>query len=72
MRKKLMLMMLAGVLSVGLLLSGGCANNAQTGAAIGGVGGATIGAATGGIGGAAVGGVIGGGAGYMIGNEMDK
>jgi len=50
----------------------GCANNAQTGAAIGGVGGVVIGAIAGGGGGAVVGGLIGAGGGYIVGNEMDK
>jgi len=72
MRKKLIITLSVMVLSLGMLFSGGCANNAQTGAAIGGVGGAAIGAATGGLGGAVVGGAIGGGAGYVVGNEMDK
>jgi hypothetical protein len=50
----------------------GCANNAQTGAAIGGAGGVVIGAVAGGGGGAIVGGLIGAGGGYIVGNEMDK
>ena len=59
-------------LCVSLPLMNGCANNAQTGAAIGGVGGVVIGAVAGGGGGAVVGGLIGAGGGYIVGNEMDK
>jgi len=59
-------------LCVCLLLMNGCADNAQTGAAIGGMGGAVIGAVTGGAGGLVVGGAIGAGGGYVVGNEMDK
>ncbi len=58
-------------LCVCLLLMNGCADNAQTGAAIGGIGGAVIGAATGGAGGLVVGGLIGAGGGYVVGNEME-
>ena len=59
-------------LCVCLLLMNGCADNAQTGAAIGGIGGAVIGAVTGGAGGLVLGGAIGAGGGYVIGNEMDE
>jgi hypothetical protein len=59
-------------LYVSLLFMNGCADNAQTGAAIGGAGGVVIGAITGGGGGAVVGGLIGAGGGYLVGNEMDK
>ena len=59
-------------LCVCLLLMNGCADNAQTGAAIGGIGGAVIGAVTGGAGGLVVGGAIGAGGGYVVGNEMDE
>ena len=55
-----------------LPLMNGCANNAQTGAAIGAVGGALIGAVTGGSGAVIVGGAIGAGGGYVVGNEIDK
>ncbi len=58
-------------LCICLLLTNGCANNAQTGAAIGGIGGAVIGAVTGGGGGLVVGGLIGAGGGYVVGNEME-
>ncbi len=59
-------------LCVCLLLMNGCADNAQTGAAIGGIGGAVIGAVTGGAGGLVLGGAIGAGGGYVVGNEMDE
>lgn len=55
-----------------LLLMNGCATSAQTGAAIGGIGGAVIGAVTGGGGGLIVGGLIGAGGGYVVGNEIEK
>ncbi len=60
------------ILCVCLLLMNGCADSAQTGAAIGGVGGAVIGAVTGGAGGLVLGGAIGAGGGYVVGNEMEK
>jgi hypothetical protein len=59
-------------LSVNIMLVSGCANNAQTYAAYGGVGGVVIGAIADGPGGAIVGGCIGAGGGYMIGNKEDK
>ncbi len=59
-------------LCVCLLLMNGCADNAQTGAAIGGIGGAVIGAVTGGAGGLVVGGLIGAGGGYVVGSEIEK
>ena len=59
-------------LCICLLLMNGCANNAQSGAAIGGAGGVLIGAIAGGGGGAVVGGLVGAGGGYVVGNEMDK
>ncbi len=58
-------------LCVCLLLMNGCADSAQTGAAVGGIGGAVIGAVTGGAGGFVVGGLIGAGGGYVVGNEME-
>jgi hypothetical protein len=74
--KRLITLFLIAVLSVNLALLGGCANgranNAQTYALYGGIGGAVIGAATGGLGGAALGGCIGAGGGYIIGNEEEK
>ena len=71
MRRLLVIVMLA-LLCFGLTNFIGCANNAQTYGAVGGVGGAVIGGVTGGFGGAVIGGAIGGGAGYVIGNEADK
>jgi len=54
----------------------GCENNAQTGAAVGGLGGAAIGALAGGHHhageGALIGAAVGAGGGYMVGNEADK
>jgi hypothetical protein len=67
--RRLILIAILLVLSLGWF---GCANNAQTGAAVGGAGGAVIGGVTGGFGGAVLGGCIGAGAGYIIGNEQDK
>ncbi len=60
------------ILCVCFLLMNGCATSAQTGAAIGGIGGAVIGAVTGGGGGLVVGGLIGAGGGYVVGNEIEK
>ena len=71
MKSRLVIVLLI-FLCVSLLLMNGCANDAQTGAAIGGVGGVVIGAVAGGGGGAVVGGLIGAGGGYVVGNEMDK
>jgi len=59
-------------LCVCLLLMNGCADSAQTGAAIGGIGGAVIGAGPAGGGGVVVVGARGAGGGYVVGNEMDK
>lgn len=70
--RRLVVTLLVAVLSLSLIFTGGCATNAQTGAAIGGVGGAVIGGVTGGFGGAVLGGALGAGAGYIIGNEQDK
>jgi len=72
MKNRLLIVLTLAFLCVCLPLINGCANNAQTGAAIGGVGGVVIGAVAGGGGGAIVGGVIGAGGGYIVGNEMDK
>ena len=71
MKRRLVIVLLI-FLCVSLPFMNGCANNAQTGAAIGGIGGVVIGAVTGGGGGAVVGGLIGAGGGYIIGNEADK
>jgi len=72
MARRLVTIVILVVLSLSLTLTGGCANNAQTGAAYGGAGGAIIGAVTGGAGGAVVGGCLGAAGGYVIGNEQDK
>ena len=72
MKGRLLIVLAFIILCVCLPLMHGCANNAQTGAAIGGAGGVLIGAITGGGGGAVVGGLIGAGGGYVVGNEMDK
>jgi len=70
--KRLIILLLIAVLSVNVALLGGCANNAQNYALIGGIGGAAVGGIAGGLGGAALGGAIGAGGGYIIGNEEDK
>ena len=72
MKGRLVAVIVLIILCVFLPLMNGCANNAQTGAAIGGIGGAVIGAVTGGGGGFVVGGLIGAGGGYVVGNEMEK
>ncbi len=72
MKGRLVIVLALIILCVCLPLMNGCANNAQTGAAIGGIGGAVIGAVTGGGGGLVVGGLIGAGGGYVVGNEIDK
>ena len=72
MKGRLLIVLTLAFLCVCLPLMNGCANSAQTGAAIGAVGGAVIGAVTGGAGGAVVGGVIGAGGGYIVGTEADK
>lgn len=60
----------AAILSLGLVVAGGCSRTQQylaTGAALGAGGGAVVAAATGGavVGGAIVGGALGTGAGYL-------
>jgi len=72
MAKRLIIISMAAFLSFGSIFVAGCATDAQTGALIGGAGGAAMGAATGGFGGAVLGGALGAGAGYIVGNEMDK
>ena len=63
-------------LALGLLLTAGligCATDAQTGALVGGVGGAAIGQAVGGdTGSTLIGAGVGGAVGYGVGNESDK
>jgi hypothetical protein len=72
MKGRLVIVLALIILCVCLPFMNGCANNAQSGAAIGGAGGVVIGAIAGGGGGAIVGGLIGAGGGYVVGNEMDK
>ena len=71
MKGKLVVVLALIILCVSLPFMNGCATSAQTGAAIGGIGGAVIGAVTGG-GGFVVGGLLGAGGGYVVGNEMEK
>ena len=72
MKGRLVIILALIILCVCLPFMNGCANNAQSGAAIGGAGGVLIGAIAGGGSGAVVGGLIGAGGGYVVGNEMDK
>ena len=72
MKRRSLIVVALAFLCICLLLMNGCANNAQTGAAVGGAGGVLIGAIAGGGGGAVVGGLVGAGGGYVVGNEMDK
>jgi hypothetical protein len=72
MTRRLLIIVMLTVMCFGLVNVSGCANNAQTYGAVGGVGGAVIGGVTGGFGGVVIGGALGGGAGYIIGNEQDK
>ena len=72
MKGRLLIVLALAFLCVCLPLMNGCATSAQTGAAIGGIGGAVIGAVTGGGGGLVVGGLIGAGGGYVVGNEVEK
>jgi uncharacterized membrane protein len=68
MKNRLLIVLMLVFLCVCLPLMNGCATSAQTGAAIGGIGGAV----TGGGGGLVVGGLIGAGGGYVVGNEIEK
>jgi uncharacterized protein YcfJ len=75
MLRKSLLASLLVIISTGLVFVAGCENNAQTGAAVGGLGGAAIGALAGGHHrgeGALIGAAVGAGGGYMVGNEADK
>jgi hypothetical protein len=73
MAKGLITILLAGVVSLGLVFVGGCESDAQTGAAIGTAAGAGIGQLAGGdTESTLIGAAVGGGAGYMLGNEGDK
>ncbi len=72
MLRKLIITLMIMIISLNSILLPGCQTQAQTGALIGGLGGAGIGAAVEGTEGALIGGAIGAGAGYIIGNEADK
>jgi len=72
MKRRSVIILTLAILCVFLPFMNGCATSAQTGAAIGGIGGAVIGAVTGGGGGLVVGGLIGAGGGYVVGNEIEE
>jgi hypothetical protein len=71
-KKLLKILIVAGV-GFGLLLSGGCQNDAQFGSAVGSLAGAGIGQLAGGdTESTLIGAAVGGAAGYMIGNESER
>ena len=71
--KRLEIVLMAVVVSVGLVFVGGCESDAQTGALLGTGIGAGVGALAGGsTESTLIGAAVGGGAGYMLGNEGDK
>ncbi len=76
MLRRMIIVLIVLVAGVSFLFVTGCENNAQTSAAIGGLGGAAIGALAGGHHhageGALIGAAVGAGGGYMMGNESDK
>jgi outer membrane lipoprotein SlyB len=76
MLRKSVLASLFIIIIVGCLFVTGCETQAQSGAAVGGLGGAAIGALAGGHHhrgeGALIGAAVGAGGGYMVGNEADK
>jgi uncharacterized protein YcfJ len=77
MAKNLMTIITAVAVSLSSVFVVGCESDAQTGAALGGLGGAGIGAIVGhqqgkGTEGSLIGGAVGAGAGYLLGNEQDK
>ena len=76
MLRKVGTVLVLAVVCFSFLFVTGCETKAQTGAAIGGLGGAAIGALAGGRHhrgqGALIGGAVGAGGGYMVGNEADK
>ena len=76
MLRNIVMVSLIAVLSFSFTFVTGCENDAQTGALLGGLGGAGIGALAGGSKhrgtGALIGGAVGAGGGYIVGNEMDK
>lgn len=76
MLRKIIITLIVVVAGIGFLFVTGCETQAQSGAAMGGLGGAAIGALAGGHHhageGALIGAAIGAGGGYMVGNEADK
>lgn len=77
MLRRRVITLLVVLISASMLFVTGCENKAQTGAALGGLGGAAIGAIVGhqsghAGGGALIGGAVGAGGGYIVGNEGDK
>jgi len=77
MSKDFLTILTVAVVSASSLFIAGCESNAQTGAALGGLGGAGLGAIIGHQSGhtaegALLGGAVGAGAGYLLGNEQDK
>jgi hypothetical protein len=73
MSKDLVAILMAVVVSVGLVFTAGCESDAQTGALLGTAAGAGIGQLAGGdTKSTLIGAAIGGGAGYMLGSEGDK
>jgi hypothetical protein len=73
MEKKLTVILVTAVLSLGSLFVVGCESNAQAGSAIGALAGVGIGQLAGGDTEATlIGAAVGGAAGYMLGNEGDK
>ncbi len=76
MLRKLVSVLLLTVVNISGLFLTGCETKAQSGAALGGLGGAAVGALAGGhkhrTEGALIGAAVGAGGGYMVGNEADK
>ena len=77
MGKDLTMVLMVVAVSVGLVFTSGCESSGQTGAALGGLGGAGLGAIIGHQSGrtaegALIGGAVGAGGGYILGNEQDK
>ena len=69
--RKLITMLMIILIGFNFVLVAGCETHAQTGALIGGLGGAGIGAAVEDTEGALIGGALGAGAGYLIGQSQD-
>lgn len=75
--RSLIAILVAVSVGLGLVFVSGCESEAQSGAALGGLGGAGVGAIIGHQSGkttegALIGGAVGAGAGYMVGSEQDK